>query len=174
MSTRIRSRTTPPDAPGLAVSISWRSTASRRSACWYSVAGSDDWLCSVATTAVSSAHTMPALAPGLPERLNGVPAGAPARPAAAGGCGATLLPKLRIHFLEVTAVDKHLAGLAANARRHQPLCFHHVHQAGGAAEPDAHLPLQIRDRGLAGAHDDPRGLVVELVLLELEPADSGL
>ena len=84
------------------------------------------------------------------------------------------LAKLRIHFLEVLASDEHLARLAAGRGRHQPFGFHHVDQPRGPAEADAHLALQVRNRRLAGLHDDARGLVVELVLLELDAVRAGL
>src|SRR5262249_29634996 len=46
--------------------------------------------------------------------------------------------------------------------------LHHVDQPSGAAEADAQLPLQVRDRDLAAADNDACGLVVEIVLLELQ------
>src|SRR5262245_36551101 len=76
--------------------------------------------------------------------------------------------KLGIDFFKVVLVYQHLARLSAGAGRDEPFCFHHVHQAGGAAEADAQFPLQIRDRHLAAADNDARGLVIEIVLLELQ------
>ena len=58
-------------------------------------------------------------------------------------------------------------GLPPAARRDQPVHLHHVDQPRGAAEADPQPPLQVRDRRLAARDDDPRGLVVELVLVEL-------
>src|SRR5437867_7859260 len=84
------------------------------------------------------------------------------------------LPQLRIDLLEIPLVDQHLARLAAGARRNKSFGFHHVHEPRGAAEADAKLALQIRDGHLPAADDDARGLVVEIVLLELEGAGSGL
>src|SRR3954469_7656022 len=99
------------------------------------------------------------------------------------GCADTLaamarttmaLAQLRIHLLEVAAVDQHLAWLAAAARGDEPFGFHHVHEARCAAETDAELPLQMRNGGLAAADDDARRLVVEVVLLEFESAHPAL
>src|SRR5215218_919640 len=84
------------------------------------------------------------------------------------------LPQLRIHFLEVAAVDQHLARLTAGAGRHEPFGFHHVNESRGAAEADAQTPLQVRDRRLSAGDHDARGLVVELVLVEVEAAGAGL
>src|SRR5215510_12399571 len=77
------------------------------------------------------------------------------------------LVKLCIHLFEVILLDEHLARLPAGRRRHEPVHLHHVDQARGATEADAQPPLEVRDRRLSARHDDPRGLVVELVLLEL-------
>src|SRR5258705_13997791 len=84
------------------------------------------------------------------------------------------LPELRIDLFEIAAIDEHLARLAAGARRHEPLGFHHVHEPCGTAEANPQLPLQIRDRRLSAAHDNTRGLVVELVLLELKALGTSL
>src|SRR6187397_874230 len=141
MRTWMRSRIGPPGEPGLIASSSCRSEASRLSACWYSADGSEDWLCSVTTSAALRAHARTGR-----------------------------LPELRIHFLEVVAVHEHLARLAAHALRDEPFRFHHVDQTGRTAEPDPHLALEIRNGRLAGADDDPCRLVVQLVLVELETA----
>ena len=52
-------------------------------------------------------------------------------------------------------------------RRHEAVGLHHVDEPRGAAEADPQPPLEVRDRRLAALHDDARGLVVEIVLLEL-------
>src|SRR5881628_1363238 len=83
------------------------------------------------------------------------------------------LAQLRIYLLEIPFIDQHLARLAAGARRNKSFGFHHVHEPRGAAEADAKLALQIRDGHLPAADDDARGLVVEVVLLELETGGSG-
>src|SRR5262245_21197733 len=85
---------------------------------------------------------------------------------------ATHLPKLRIDFLEVRTIDQHLARFATRAGRDESFGLHHVDQTSRAAESDAQLPLQVRDRHLAAADDDPCGLVVEIVLLEFHPAGA--
>src|SRR5512138_920993 len=82
----------------------------------------------------------------------------------------TALAKLRIDFLEIRAIDEYLARLATGARGHEPLRFHHVDEASGAAESDPQLALQVRNRHLSAADDDARGFVVQIVLLELETA----
>src|SRR5688572_29992811 len=84
------------------------------------------------------------------------------------------LSELCIDFLEVPAIDQHLARLAAGAGRDESFGLHHVHEPRRAAEPNPHLALQIRDGRLARADDDARGLVVELVLLVLDAARPGL
>src|SRR5688572_17222707 len=81
---------------------------------------------------------------------------------------ASPLAKLRINLLEIAAVDEHLARLATGPGRHQSLGFHHVHQPGRAAEPDPHLPLEVRDRHLAARHHDACRLVVQVVFLVLD------
>src|SRR5688572_2034048 len=83
------------------------------------------------------------------------------------------LTELCIDFLEVPAIHQHLTRLAAGTGGHEPLRLHHVHETRGPAEPDAHLPLQIRNRDLAAADDDARGFVVELVLLVFDAAGPG-
>src|SRR6187401_2641585 len=107
MRTWMRSRMGLPGEPGLIASSSCRSEASRLSACWYSADGSEDWLCSVTTSAALRAHAR---------------TGVRLKP------DTTWLPELRIHFLEVVAIHEHLARFAADARRHEPFRFHHVDQ----------------------------------------------
>src|SRR5688572_3166134 len=85
----------------------------------------------------------------------------------------TALTALCIDFLEVPAIDQHLARLAAGAGRHESFSLHHVHEPCGAAESKPHLALQICNGRLAGADDDACRLVVELVLLELDAARPG-
>src|SRR5262249_40960991 len=77
------------------------------------------------------------------------------------------LMKLCIHFFEVVLLDEPLARLAAGGGRDEAVHLHHVDEPRGAAEADAQPPLQVRDRRLSARHDDARGFVVELVLLEL-------
>src|SRR5262245_21365504 len=95
-------------------------------------------------------------------------------PAQATRSATSALPKLRINLLEVVAVDQHLARFSARTRRHEPLGLHHVDEPGCAAEPNPELALQVRDRRLPGTDDNPRRLIVEIVLFELEALGSAL
>src|SRR4051812_2806160 len=76
--------------------------------------------------------------------------------------------QLRVDLVEVVLFHEHFASLTASRARHQPFGFHHVDEPGRAAEPDPQPPLQVRDRRLAARDDDPRRLVIQVVLLELE------
>src|SRR5688500_4658827 len=130
----------------------------------------DAWLSSsfrsAASRVIASAYSAPACvgcarSSGVASAISSAtPAASPRKPRAS-----VHLPELRIDFLEVAPVDQHLARLAAGAGRDDPFGLHHVDQTRGAAEPDAHLALQIGDRRLAAADDNARRFVVELVLL---------
>src|SRR5437762_3702 len=189
-SVRARSRSGVARATASRVSMSLRRADSRTSASWNSFAALD--VCADKIAAVLrqiAAATKVLLKPDPTDfwkgRLKPAPTddsrrkleGDGTRRASSVGSGfsRTLrLPQLRIDFLEIAAIDEHLARLAAGARRHEPLGFHHVHEPRGAAEANPQLPLQIRDRRLSAAHDNTRGLVVELVLLELKALGTSL
>src|SRR5262245_56135090 len=95
-------------------------------------------------------------------------------PAPATRSATSALPKLRINLLKIVAVDEHLARFSARTGRHEPLGLHHVDEPGCAAEPNPELSLQVRDRRLPGTDDNPRCLVVQIVLLELKALRSAL
>src|SRR6266702_2688759 len=73
------------------------------------------------------------------------------------------------------AID--LAHLARPLRRSDDaILFHDVDEPARAREADGHLPLQHRDRGLAGACDDIHGflaaVVVDLIAIALTPRET--
>jgi hypothetical protein len=69
--------------------------------------------------------------------------------------------------LEVVLIDQDFT-LAARGRGDHAFGLHHIDKACGAAEADPQPALQVRNGGLAGRDDNARGLVVEVVALELE------
>src|SRR5262245_14884972 len=83
-------------------------------------------------------------------------------------------PNLRVDLFEVVLLHENFSSLTAGARRDEPVGFHHVDEPGGTAETNPQATLQIRDRSLTAADNDARGLVVEVVLLEVELAASFL
>src|SRR5437870_1064851 len=63
-----------------------------------------------------------------------------------------------------------LAHLARALRRtDDAVLFHDVDEAARAGEPDRHLALKHRHRGLARALDDPDGLLIALVVDLVSP-----
>src|SRR5262245_11802551 len=55
----------------------------------------------------------------------------------------TMLPELRINFLEVALVHQYFPCLASGARRDKAIHFHHVHEPGRTAEADTQAALEI-------------------------------
>src|SRR5262245_45948953 len=82
--------------------------------------------------------------------------------------------ELRIDFFKVVLVDQHLARLPTGAGRDEPFRLHHVDHPRRVPEAYSQLPLQVRYRYLAAADNDPRGLVIEFVFVELQAINGRL